>query len=315
MTFDDPISSSASPAPASSPAPAPFDSGGSDPAPAATQSVSLPTQQASEPSTPMTPAQKEAWEHLPKAWRKEMESRWGTIDPEVRKYVHEREQQAFRGIQQYSQGHNNWNKVLEPFQPLLQEYPDLDAADLFRTLGQNHLVLTRGTPEQKAQMFNAMVNHYGLREYLKPADPNKPAPQQPFSPEQMQFLRQALGPVLQKAQVFEADVQKRRMAEAETSVDKFFSDPQNEFAEEVGQDMLDLLQRGRASDLSEAYEMAILRNPEVKAKYLASLAAKAGKSAGAPAQLNVKSSTAPATPVRPATIDESIAAVVKKHYG
>jgi hypothetical protein len=244
---------------------------------------------------------------MPKSWRKEMEGHWTGLTPDVRKYVHEREQQAFRGIQQYSRGHENWNRVLQPYEKLLAENPDVNPVELMSGLARNHFVLTQGTPEQKRQLLSAMQQHYGLTE----ASPGAPA-QTPFTPEQLQYLQRTLGPVIQQTQLTVRETQARRMAEAQTSVDKFFSDPQNEFAEDVGQDMLEILKKGQTTDLSEAYELAVMRNPEVKARYLAALAAKAAPTGSRAAPLNVQSST---TPSKPGTMDETMKAIVKKHYG
>jgi hypothetical protein len=248
---------------------------------------------------------------MPKSWRKEMEAHWTSTTPEVRKYVHEREQQAFRGIQQYARGNENWTKLVKPYEQVLQENPDIDPVEMMSGLARNHLILTRGTPEQKRQLFQAMQKHYGL----DGAAPASGQPQTPFTPEQLAFLNRTLGPVMQHTQASISEARQRQLAEATSSVDRFFSDPQNEFAEDVGQDMLEILKKGQTTDLTEAYELAIMRNPEVKAKFLAKLASKAAPAAANPPALNVKSSTTPATPSKPGSIDDTMAAITKKHYG
>lgn len=260
----------------------------------------------------------EAWKAMPKSWKKEMQAEWDTAGDGVRKYVHEREQQAFRGIQMYAKGHEAWNKLTEPYQELLSQNPDINPMELMSALAHNHFILARGTPEQKRGLYKAMAQHYGITpEEARQAangDPNPASANGPFTPEQMAALQQILGPVVQPVQQMQQRDRAAKIAEAESSVDAFFSDPQNEFAEDVGQDMLEVLKKGQAGNLQEAYEIAIMRNPEVKAKYLAKLAAAAGKTPAAP-PLNVQSSTTPATPPTPGTMDETIRAITKKHYG
>jgi hypothetical protein len=260
--------------------------------------------------TPAAPAA-EPWQAMPKSWKKEMEAHWGTMTPEQRQYVHHREEQAFRGIQQYARGHEAWSKITEPYQEILSQHPDVNPVELMGGLARNHFLLSQGTPQQKRAMLDAMAQHYGI-------DLGQPAPAaapSPFTPEQTAMLQKLLGPVVQQTQSYAESVRQGRVAEAQKAVDTFFSDPQYEFSGEVGQDMLDLLKKGRATDLPEAYELAVMRNPEVKAKYLAKLASQANGQPKPAATLNLKSSTTPARQPKPASMDETMDAIVKKHYG
>lgn len=300
----------------------PSTSEGAGPASSGEQSVSLFNTSAPAPSPSPVPApaastdeapagvSQAAWDAMPKSWRKEMEAHWTGLTPDVRKYVHEREQQAFRGIQQYSRGNENWTKLVKPYEEVLAQNPDIDPVEMMSGLARNHLILTRGTPEQKRQLFQAMQQHYGLADA-----PAGSAPATPFTPEQLAFLQKTLSPVVQHTQASLAEARARRLSEATSAVDKFFSDPQNEFAEDVGQDMLEILKKGQTTDLPEAYELAIMRNPEVKARYLAALAAKSAPAGQRAQPLNVQSSTTPASAPRPGTMDETMKAIVKKHYG
>lgn len=287
------------------------------------QSVSLP--QGGEPSgapTQQPPAlpQGLAWDKLPKAWKKDMESHWSTLPEPVRQYVHSREQQILDGIRGYARGHDNWNRLVEPYQQILAQNPNIDPVELMSGLARNHLILVQGTAEQKRALYKHMAQHYGItQEEAKelaqsqtgqtPAAPAPaPAGDQGFSPKQLQALQSMLGPILQP-------IQQQRLQEVQTKVDAFFSDPKNKYSEEVAEDMLGLFRQGRATDLPEAYEMAVMRNPAIKAKYLADLAESAQPSGPGPSTTNIKSSTTPATPAAPGSIDDTFKAVLKKHYG
>lgn len=284
------------------------------------QPVSLPAGGDAGGSAPPTGSgvTQAAWDAMPKSWKREMEANWKGLDPAVRQYIYEREDQTYRGISNYRKGHESWSKAVKPFEALLQQNPDVDPVNLVQNLGQMHLVMATGTPQQKQAVLKSMMQHYGVTmeeaKQLSQVPPGQPQPTgqpqqpgQPFSPEQMQFLQQVLSPVLNQTQA-----QQRERAQGE--VDAFFSDPKNDFAEEVGQDMLDLIQSGRATTLADAYELAIFRSPEVKAKYIAKLQAQT-TTQGNPNPPTVKSSSVPAGPGKAATMDDTFKAVLAKHYG
>jgi hypothetical protein len=297
--------------PVSQPASAPLDG---SPSPAGESSLSAPTTAAGAAAAAggATLAQ---WEALPKAWKREMEAEWAGLPPSVKQYAHEREQQVLRGIQQYSQGHDKWTRLTQPFADRLGAE---DPVTGFQQLAHNHFLLTQAPMEQRVALARDLLQHYGISPELLGGAPagQQAASGQPggaFSPEQLAYLQQALTPLASQLQQTTSHLQAQRVAEQESVVDAFFSNPQNQFAEAVGPDMLAILQQGKASSLAEAYELAVLRNPEIKAKYIASLAGAKPPAVGN--LTNVKSSPTPVLPHQPATIDESIAAVVKKHYG
>lgn len=282
------------------------------------QSVSLPS--GSGEGSPPSPAPA-AWDSLPRSWKKDYETHWGSLPPEVRQYIHTREEEVRNGISAYRGGHERWTKAIQPFESVLQQHPDVDPVQLVQVLAQNHLALVQGTPQQRKDLLLQVAKHYGVdfAQAANAASGGQPSPgAQPaagFTPEQMQMLQQMLGPMYEQVRTALSFTQEQRVAEAKTSVDKFFSDPKNVYAEDVAQDMLQILQARKAETLEEAYELAIMRNPEVKARYLADLAAKANPGNNPPPATNLKSSPTPAEPPKPKTMDDTIDAVIRKHYG
>jgi len=270
----------------------------------------------------------EAWDALPKSWRKDMEASWKTATPEVRKYVHERETQIQHGINQYRSGADNWNKVVSPFQEVLREYPDANITEILSTLANNHLQMVRASPAERVQHALALARGYGVELTVKQAQalaenvaeggaPQAATPQaEGFSPSQLAYLERTFGPVVANARQSAEYVQSQLQTAAEAEVDKFFSDPKNEFVHEVGNDILAIMQARQAKNLAEAYEIAVLRNPAVKPRYVASLAAKsAPPPSSAPTLPNVKSSATPIkAPKKTGSIDDTIADVIAKHY-
>ncbi len=267
--------------------------------------------------TPATPPPE--WENMPKSWKKEMESVWKASTPEVRRYVHEREKQVAEGIGAYKGSADKWSKVTEPFKDILKEYPDADPAEILSALASNHLRMVKSTPEERRQHLNALAKGYGVEfEAAKAAEAAGTAPGQSldgFTPKQLELLEQRFSPILQAARQSSEFVNRQMMEASTKEVDRFFSDPKNEFVNEVANDILDLIKKGQTQSLDEAYELAVLRNPEVKARYLASLASKVAPAPSTASKLpNVKSSATPKNPAKKATMDDTFAEVLAKHY-
>jgi uncharacterized protein YeaO (DUF488 family) len=265
----------------------------------------------------------EAWDALPKSWKKEMEAEYKTVSPSVRKYIHEREQQVTSGISQYRQNAEAWNRVVSPFESVLAEYPDANLPEILSTLANNHIQMLRATPSERREHAMALARGYGVdltpqqaQAVVEGASTQAALPRdEGFTPAQIAELNRTLGPVIENARQSAAYVNKQLADAATAEVDRFFSDKQNEFVNEVGEDILQLMKKGQAQSLAEAYEIAVLRNPGVKARYIASLAAKAAPPPSSALKLpNVKSTATPISRAKPATMDDTIAEVLAKHY-
>jgi hypothetical protein len=97
---------------------------------------------------------------------------------------------------------------------------------------------------------------------------------------------------------------KENMAVAE----KFFSDPANEYAADLQEDILKLFEQGRASTLQEAYEVAKWQNPGIRQKLIEREVQAAAKPSR-PGPLNVRPSSVSPAPTESA--DESIEETMK----
>lgn len=99
---------------------------------------------------------------LPKAWKKEKEALWSKMDREAQEYLTARESDVLKGLESYSGSHKRWTSLVQPFEPVLQQYPDVDPVALMQNLMHNHLAIVRGTPEQKAQLAQKLLESYGI---------------------------------------------------------------------------------------------------------------------------------------------------------
>ena len=203
--------------------------------------------QAAAAPAPETPAA--AWANMPKSWRKEMGEYWGKQDPRVQQYIHEREEQALRGIGQYKSVADQWNNTLKPFEGYIKQY-NLNPHEVVTNLAAAHAILRFGSPEQKAQVAALLDRDYGLRQYYQ----QEGQVQAPPMERELQPLRAQLAAI-------QAKEQQRELASATSEVERFLNDPANEFAVEAAPRMIELIDSGRATNMREAYDIATRTDP------------------------------------------------------
>jgi len=243
-------------------------------------------------AAPASPTPSNPWDTMPKSWKKDFESKWGTIDPDVRRNIHEREKQALDGIMQYKSAADKWAATMEPYKQWFDHYK-IDPHDAFKRLATSHIILKYGRPEDRAKWAQQLVQDYGLADILKGAatDAQTGTAAQPQNNEDIWQIRQQLEAV-------QRDLYDRQIKDNMSAVEKFFADPANKYAAELQEDIQKLFEQGRASTLQEAYETAMWLNPSVRKKLMDEEIAAATRPTvkGPP---NVKSS-----PVAPAPTEE-----------
>lgn len=268
----------------------------------------------------LQPPSSNPWDAVPKSWAQEVHSHWEKVSPEVRQYIHKRETDVEKGIRTYSEGHQRWQRLHGVLAPHAD--PDTDVTGLYETLAQNHVALVKAEPAQRRAMLAQLAKAYGV-DFATAAEAHarggEGAEDGRLTRAQVEeLLEQRLTPLQRRIQEGDRAAQQEHARRVQAAVDAFFSDPKNEFVSEVAPQMLDLIQKEGIRDLQRAYELAILSVPEVKAKYLAKLAAEAGggqgggKPPGDPR--NIKSDAGGAPPDKPGTIDETMAGVISKYY-
>jgi uncharacterized protein YihD (DUF1040 family) len=243
---------------------------------------------------------------MPKAWKKEKEPLWAKLDREAREYIHARETDVVKGFDQYSTGHKSWQELVSPFQPVLQQHPNVNPVQLLQNLMKNHLAIIQGSPEQKKQLAQALLKSYGIDLGGAPAQAAAPVP-----PE-VQFAINEARAAKEHAQRLEQWQQQQDLERNRQLVEAFMADPKNKHFEEVADDIQILLKTGAAPTLEKAYEMAVWTNPTVRAKIIAEQAA--GEPTPKKPPLNVNGSGG-SPPPKPKTYEETINAVMEKNYG
>jgi len=254
---------------------------------------------------------------LPKSWKKEMAPVWEKADPALHEYVYAREADVMRGIQQYQDGYKQWSNLIQPFSPLLQQYPDVSPVQLMQGLMNAHLqLLNPSAPmEKKVEFAKALLQEYGI-DLSGVMPPEVATILAEFNALKAEHRTLKQGLARREEEAYTAGV-----AEQERLVAAFAADPKNQYFDEVANDIFHFIKTGAADDLPRAYELACWANPAVRAKILAQQAAPKPDAVQQPPRdvkgkfVNVESSADVAIKNRkPNSIDATIDAVVASHY-
>lgn len=200
----------------------------------------------------------------PSSWKKDYWDKWDTViaaDPDLAKYITEREGQFASGVSTYKAEAENARALQDavaPFMGDMQKH-NIHPSTWIRNLGIAHKVLVDGSPMDKLQMVSKLAQDYqiDLRALFDPrfqqAQQFQPQPQMP---DVQALVRQELETVQSRNEV------QRFLQLAQTS-DKY------PHFEQVKESMIGLLQSELAKDLDDAYDQACWRDKEVRSSILA----------------------------------------------
>jgi hypothetical protein len=216
----------------------------------------------------------------PNTWRKEQAAKFATLPPDVQDEVLRREQDFFKGIEQYkgkAQFAERMEKAIIPHADTLRSLgvnPDVAVSELLMADRK----LRYGSPSEKQQYFAYLAQSYGI-------DPTQLQVQQNVqvdpNVQHLQNQVQQLTGYVQQQQLLSQRQEEQTLT---GEISKFASNPVNRHFESVRGDMAALLQAGIATDLQDAYERAIYANPATRAAVLAEQQAAARQQAAKKAQ-------------------------------
>ncbi|MGR9343902.1 hypothetical protein ACU8NW_04685 [Rhizobium leguminosarum] len=195
---------------------------------------------------------------VPPGWSAEAKAQFGSLPSEVQAAIAKREQEVdngFRVLQDY--------KGLEEFTPLIRQ-AGMTHADVMRRAIDWEKALIHdpvNTVVHVARMagvnLHALVN--GQMGEVLQRNPQQAGPHQG-------------GPQPRSINV-EATVEHvLRKRDTETQVDAFLSDPANAHADDVLDDMIALINVGRASSLQDAYDAACWMRPDIRQQLISQTA-------------------------------------------
>lgn len=189
---------------------------------------------------------------LPKSWRKELAPKYEALDPDIQAEVHRREDDIFRGIEQYkgkAQQAADFEAVMQPYMPTIQQLGITPQAAVQALMSADHK-LRFGTQAQKQAVLSELIQNYGIQ--FDAANP--PAQADPTQQEiarlndELRSLKQAqeqasLTPYINAVNAFRAD---------------------HEHFDTLQNHIFSLIETGAAKDLEAAYEQALWAHPELR---------------------------------------------------
>jgi len=188
------------------------------------------------------------------SWKKEAAAELEKLPDHVQKHIIERETQFHKGIEQYREAANfakTIDKSISPFKDYLNEMqvtPDVAFQNLLKT---EH-TLRRGSPQEKIEMMQKLVHDYQIdlgALINTPYDPN------------YMNLKSQLEWTKSQLESSNDFRQSHEDAQMQSVISDFGQ--QHEHFEEVRTTMADLLEKGLADNLDDAYAKAIRLNDDV----------------------------------------------------
>jgi hypothetical protein len=253
----------------------------------------------------------------PNTWKKEAAEAWAKADPVIRAEVERREQDFFKGIEQYKTQAafaQTMERAIAPYAQTLQQLgvsPDRAIGEL---MAADHK-LRYGTPQEKTAYFAQLAHNYGVdigqaAQHQQSVDPSVFA---------LQNQNQQLQSQLQN---YHQTAQQQAEASLNSDIAAFAADPSHSHFETVKPQMAALLQAGQAKDLADAYEQAIYANPTTRAAVLQQQAtaqrdeaAKKAQAAKAAASVNVPRRPAMPTAQPIGSMDDTLRDTLRRIQG
>jgi hypothetical protein len=250
-----------------------------------------------------------------KSWKPDAAEKLRGLPEDVQKMIADRQDQFHNGLEQYKDAANyakSIDKSIAPFKDYLSQLgvtPEVAFPNLLKT----EKTLRTGSPQEKVEMFQKLAYDYGIDLGVLadiPYDAN------------MHKLKQQLDWTQSQLDAASNFRQSHEDVQIQSSIDDFGQ--QHEYFDDVRLTMADLLDKGLATDLNDAYAKAVRLDENVFQKQQArqqvgsqrqaiTQADHAAKAAKASA-VSVKGSPVSAkTTVLPATTEDAVRQAMKAH--
>jgi hypothetical protein len=204
----------------------------------------------------------------PTTWKKEYLPLWEKLSTgsaltpeEARKlalYSGQREKEFATGVSTYraeAQNAKELQEAMAPFMPELQKH-NVNPAKWINGLGNAHVMLATGTPEQKMQMFAQLANEYKVP--LAAISAQGTNQLDPVVPQLMQYIQN----LESKVNDLTGWRGNQESLQVQRELSKFNDAEKYPHYEMVRGDMAQLLESGVAKDLDTAYAKAVRLNDD-----------------------------------------------------
>jgi len=291
--------------------------------PAPTEAEAAPPPEATaEAQKPVDPITGRTLEPIkaPAGWTPALREKWGAIDPQVQKFITDRERDMSQTLNKTTDERklaSEFREIVSPYEAMLRQFNTTATAHARELFTLSH-TLNTGTPQVRAQVIHNLITHFKpdvatLQALASGQQPLTSAPPPVNVQEEVQKV------------LAEREAQTHEQA-AKQAIDSFAADPANEFYDDVRALMGKAIDAGfvEAPTLPElfkkAYDFACRQHPEVSAVLARRAAASQASPEPAPAPQPVaqvkpslgggKSAKAPPKNI---SLDEAISLAMKKH--
>lgn len=208
------------------------------------------------------PADPPVWERPPASWKKDYHEQWGTIDPKVREYVWQREEQMRKGVEPLltkAQFADAMHQAIEPYRETIRGLGIPEHEAVAALMKADYTLRTTNDPAARAAYFQQLAQAYGVNLGGSQNAPQANT-QQGVDPVVWQ-LQNELNKVRGEVMGWK---QQQEMVENQTLLGEIESFSQKaEHFEDARPTMIQLLQSGVAHTLEDAYEKAVRLDPEL----------------------------------------------------
>ena len=196
----------------------------------------------------------------PSTWKKDYWEKYDGLDPDLKKYILQRENEYKSGLSTYNaevKATQTLKEAIEPFLPDLQKH-NIAPDQFIRNLGTAHHTLALGNPQQKLMMFSKLAQDYGIDLRQLGIQQGQPDPQ-------LQYLSQNLQAVQREWNQYKSQQQMAEQQAIQSTIEEFKADTeQHPHFDAVRETMAGLLSSGMAQNLQDAYDRAVWMSPETR---------------------------------------------------
>ena len=227
-----------------------------------------------DPAAGQPPPQQATAPRAPVSWKPEVREEWAKLPASVQQEVLRREnevQAVMRTSAQTRQFYQQFEQTVAPYEAILRAenaHPLTAIGELFKTAA----ALRTSPAPQRASLVADMIFQFGidpslLDEALAERVTSGRKFGQPQVAPEISALEQKLNPVIDFVNQMRAQPVARMQTEVQQEWEAFAADPKNEFANDVAQEMADLLdlatRRGQILSLQDAYNRATMAHPTI----------------------------------------------------
>ena len=212
------------------------------------------------------------YEKAPAGWGASVREEWSSLSPTVKAEVVRRENAYSAGIQRYAEDGKFGSAIKQTLAPYAQIMA-MEGADELTAVGnlaRTAAVFRLGSPQEKAGTIADIIRVYGIDISMLDSMLVGESPVTPEETKMQTMLDQRLGPVEQMMKQV-SGARESYQSNTVNHVNQEITEFENnaEFMSEVRSDMADLMEmaanRNQTMTLQQAYDKAVLLNPDVSA--------------------------------------------------